>query len=88
MGLLKLLTFPVSGPIVGSKWIMQTLLTEAERQYYDPAAIRRQLADLEAEHRAGRIDDDEFDRREEELFGRLLEARDYLQRKAAQQPPG
>lgn len=88
MGLFKLLTFPVSGPVVGAKWIMQTLLDEAERQHYDPAAIRRQLADLETEHRAGRIDDDEFDRREEELFERLLESREYLRRKAAQRPPG
>ena len=81
MGLLKLLTFPVSGPVVGAKWIMQTLVDEAERQYYDPAAISRQMADLETEHRAGRIDDDEFDRREEELLERLLEARDVLRRK-------
>ena len=81
MGLLKLLTFPVSVPVSGTKWVLQTVLTEAERRYYDPAAIRQQMADLEAQHRAGHIADDEFDRREEELLERLIEARDYQQRK-------
>lgn len=75
MGLFKLLTFPVSGPVAGSRWVLQTLLTEAERQYYDPAAIRQQMEDLESQHRAGRISEEEFDRREEALFERLLEAR-------------
>jgi cytochrome c-type biogenesis protein CcmI len=88
MGLFKLLTFPVSGPVMGARWIMQTLLDEAERQYYDPAAIRQQMADLEAEYRAGRVDEDEFDRREEELLERLLEARAFLRRKQMGQPPG
>jgi cytochrome c-type biogenesis protein CcmI len=88
MGLFKLLTFPVSGPVIGARWIMQTLLDEAERQYYDPAAIRQQMADLESEYRAGRIDEDEFDRREEELLERLLEARAFLRRKRMGQPPG
>lgn len=83
MGLLKLLTFPVSGPVAGTKWVLETILSEAERQHYDPAAIRQQLADLEARHRAGAISDAEFDRREEELFERLLEAREYHRRKQA-----
>jgi hypothetical protein len=76
MGLLKLLTFPVSGPVTGAQWVLQTLQKEAERQYYDPAAIRQQMAELESAHRAGRIGDDEFDRREEALFERLLAARE------------
>jgi hypothetical protein len=81
MGLFKLLTFPVSGPIAGTRWVLQTLLDEAERRYYDPASIRQQMADLEAQHRAGNIGDDEFDRREEQLLERLLEARDVQQHK-------
>lgn len=81
MGLLKLLTFPVSGPVAGTRWVLDTLLTEAERRYYDPAAIRQQMADLQSQHQAGRIGDDEFDRREEALLERLLEAREFHQRK-------
>ena len=81
MGLFKLLTFPVSAPLSGGRWVLQTLVHEAERRYYDPAAIRQQMADLETQHRAGQITDDEFDRCEEELLERLIEARDYQQRK-------
>jgi hypothetical protein len=84
MGLLKLLTFPVSGPALGGKWVLQTLLDEAERQYYDEAAIRQQMAALESDFQAGRLSDAEFDQREEALLERLLEARQYHQRKQAE----
>ena len=84
MGLFNFLTFPVSGPVLGAKWVLQTLLDEAERQYFDEAAIRREMADLESRLRAGQISDREFDRREEALFERLLEARQYRQRKQAE----
>jgi Gas vesicle protein G len=75
MGLLKLLTFPASLPISGGRWVLQTLLTEAERRYYDEAAIRQEMAELERQLVAGEVDDATFDRREEELLARLLEAR-------------
>ena len=84
MGLFNLLTFPVSGPILGAKWLLQTLQNEAERQYYDEAAIRKEMADLESRLRAGQISDAEFDRREEALFERLLAAREYSRRKQAE----
>ena len=42
MGLLKLLTFPVSGPVAGTHWVLRTLLDEAERRYYDEEAILQQ----------------------------------------------
>jgi len=77
MGLLKLLTFPITGPVTGTQWVLQTVLDEAERRQYDPSVIRQEMADLEAQHRAGRISDDEFDRREEGLLERLLEARRF-----------
>ena len=84
MGLLKLLTFPVSVPAAGGKWVLQTLLNEAERKLYDVGAIRQQMADLEAEYQTGRVSDADFDRQEEALLERLLEAREYHQRKQTQ----
>jgi hypothetical protein len=81
MGLFKLLTFPVSGPLIGGKWVLETLLNEAERKHYDEGAIRQQMADLEAEYQTGRLPDAEFEQREEALLERLLEARQYHQRK-------
>jgi len=84
MGLLKLLTFPVSAPIAGATWTLQTLLDEAERRYYDPAAIQQEMADLERQLSRGEIDERTFDEREDALFERLLEARAYHQRKESE----
>ena len=84
MGLLKLLTFPVSGPVWGGKWVLQTILDQAEKQHYDVAAIRQQMAELATQYQSGLVDDEQFDRREEALLQRLLEAREYHQRKAEQ----
>jgi gas vesicle protein GvpG len=85
MGLLKFLTFPVSGPIAGMKWTLTTLLNEAERQYYDVSAIRQEMAELERQFTAGQIDGQTLDLREEALLERLLEAREYHEQKAAGQ---
>src|SRR4051812_42592150 len=79
MGLLKLLTFPVSGPVAGGRWVMQTLLDEAQRQYYDTNVIRQKLAEAEQQFLNGQIDEQTFDQLEDELFQRLIEARDYHQ---------
>lgn len=86
MGLFKLLTFPVSGPLAGGTWVLQTLLDEAERKHYDVAAIQQQMAELESDFQAGRLPDAEFEQREEALLERLLEARAYHQRKRAEAP--
>ena len=88
LGLFKLLTFPVSLPVSGGRWVLQTLLDEAERRYYDEAAIRHEMAELERQLTLGEVDDHTFDRREEELLARLLEARAYRQRKEAEQQDG
>jgi hypothetical protein len=86
MGLFKLLTFPVSLPVSGGRWVLQTLLTEAERRYYDEAAIRQEMAELERQLVAGEVDDETFDRREEELLKRLLKAREYRMGQGEEQP--
>ena len=86
MGLLKLLTFPVSIPAAGGKWVLQTILDQAERQHYDVSAIQQQMAELAGQYQAGLVSDSEFDTREEALLQRLLEAREYHERKAAERP--
>jgi hypothetical protein len=85
MGLLTLLTFPVSGPLLGGRWLLQTLLLEAERQYFDVSAIRQKMAEAEDLLLSGAIDDETFEQVEEELLDRLLEAREYHLRKQAEQ---
>lgn len=58
-------------PVRGSAWALKQVVAEAERQYYDPATVRRELSALEQQLEAGEIDDAEFDRREDELLLRL-----------------
>jgi hypothetical protein len=84
MGLFKLLTLPVSLPVTGGTWVLQTVLTEAEHRYYDEAAIFEEMSQLERQLQTGEIDQDLFDQREEELLRRLLEAREYWRTREAQ----
>src|SRR5690349_933704 len=48
-------------------------------------AIRQEMAELERQRVAGKVDDETFDRREEELLERLLEAREYRRQQDEQQ---
>lgn len=81
MGLLKLLAFPLSGPL----WVAQVLADEAERQLYDEDAIRGQIAALHEQHQAGEIDDATLVGQEERLFERLLDAREYHRQRRFEQ---
>ena len=76
MGLLKLLTFPLSGPL----WVAKVVHDQAERQMYDVGEIHRQMAELERQHRAGEVDDGMYESQQEALFERLLDAREYHRR--------
>jgi len=58
-------------PVRGSGWVIRQVLNEAERLYYDPATVRAELAQLEERLEAGEIDEEEFDRQEDELLERL-----------------
>ncbi|GAA4656568.1 gas vesicle protein GvpG [Streptomyces buecherae] len=79
MGLVTgLLTLPFA-PVRGTAWVIDQVVTAAERQAYDPQPVRERLAALVAEREAGHIDEEEFDRREDELLD-LLEWYEYRQR--------
>jgi hypothetical protein len=66
-----LLTLPLA-PVRGVVWVASQLQQEAERQWSDPAATRRALAELDVMVASGLIDTDEAERREEALVQRLL----------------
>jgi len=74
MVLLDLLALPLA-PIRGTAWVAEQVLSEAERQYYDPAAIRRQLDHVARARDAGDIDEEEADALERDLVARLIQAR-------------
>lgn len=85
MGLfLKLVTLPVSGPVGGVLWIADQVRGAAERELYDEEAIRQQLADLEEQYEGGELAEEEFDAASDELFQRLLEAREFWARQEAE----
>jgi hypothetical protein len=71
MGLLSgLLSLPLL-PVRGAFWAIGQVVDAAEREFYGPAVIRRQLMELSRELDAGTISAEEFDRLEDELLDRL-----------------
>ena len=80
MGLLtSLLTLPAA-PVRAVVWAAQRVEEKAEEEYYDPAPVWRELADLERRLLTGEIDEDTFDRREDELIDRLTEIEEFRRR--------
>ncbi|MCT4353918.1 gas vesicle protein GvpG [Streptomyces sp. Je 1-79] len=80
MGLLTgILTLPLA-PLRGTAWVVDQVLLAAEREYYDPEPVRAQLAALVDDLANGRVDAEEFDRREDALLDRLDEIEEYRRR--------
>jgi len=75
MGLITgLLTLPLA-PVRGVAWVAEQVAEEAEREMNDETRIRRQLALLQFELEEGRIDEEEYERREDALLERLERSR-------------
>jgi hypothetical protein len=70
--LLQLLSLPLA-PARCAFWTIERVVEAAERDYYSPAAIRRELAELSRQLDEGAIGADEFDVREDALLDRLAE---------------
>jgi hypothetical protein len=74
MGLFTgLLTLPLA-PVRGVVWVAEQVADEADRQLYDEDRIRGELVQLEIEAEEGRLDDEERQRMEDDLFERLAVA--------------
>ncbi|MGX1273304.1 gas vesicle protein GvpG [Streptomyces phaeoluteigriseus] len=71
MGLISEVLLLPFAPVRGSSWVIQQVVQEAERIYYDPATVRVELSRLEERLEAGEITEEEFDRMEDELLDRL-----------------
>jgi cytochrome c-type biogenesis protein CcmH/NrfG len=72
MGLLmKLLTVPVSGPLAGLMFIGEKLAEAADKEAFDPDAIKRQLVALEKQLDAGLISEEVFEEAELVLLQQL-----------------
>lgn len=71
MGLLTEVLLLPAAPVRGVGWVVRQVVGAAEREFYDPAVVRRELKELEQELTSGRIGEEEFDRREDALLDRL-----------------
>ena len=75
MGLITgLLGLPLA-PVRGTVKLAEVVLEQAEREFYDPDVIRRQLEEVDDALADGRISAEEAERLEEELVQRLMEGR-------------
>lgn len=74
MGLISSLVTVPFAPLRGTVWVAEQVKNEAERQYYDPGSIRRQLTEVEEARRTGALSEDEAAHMEKELVSRLLES--------------
>lgn len=73
MGLFTaLLTAPLA-PVRGVMWVAEQTLEQAEREYYDPATIRRRLEEIDVLRERDEIAEEDAVAAEEELVERLLE---------------
>jgi chorismate mutase len=76
MGLITgLLTLPLA-PLRGTIAIAEQVRLQAEREFYDPARIRRQLERIDQLRASGDLTDEEAEAMENELVERLLASRD------------
>jgi hypothetical protein len=78
MGLISgLLLFPITGPVMGFRFILQRLHDDAEAALRDEGRAFAELIDLSMRHNAGQLTDAEYDEQEAALLERLNAIRDY-----------
>jgi hypothetical protein len=73
-----LLTLPFRLPFLPVQAIVrlaEVIEDEAERTYYDPATIRRELAEIERARASGDISDEEAAQLQNEVVARLTQVR-------------
>jgi hypothetical protein len=76
VGLFKELVLLPLAPVRGTLWVTEQIAEEAEAQLYDEDRIKRELIELEFEHSAGRVSDEEREQKERDLLERLSIARE------------
>ena len=73
-----LLTLPFRLPFLPMQAVVrlaEVIQEEAERTYYDPATIRRELAEIERARASGEISEEEAAQLQDEVIARLTQVR-------------
>ncbi|MFJ8787643.1 gas vesicle protein GvpG [Streptomyces sp. NPDC102462] len=84
MGLVTEILVLPAAPVRGIWWVLDKVVRAAEDEYYDPAPVQEELVKLEQARTEGRIDEEDFARREGELMRRLEEIRAFQLRSGGQ----
>lgn len=71
-----LLLFPLA-PARVAFWAIGQVVDAAERDYYGPDRVRKELVELSRAYDQGLISAEEFDAREDELLDRLAVAAEH-----------
>ncbi|MBK4731161.1 gas vesicle protein GvpG [Oxynema sp. CENA135] len=66
--LLRLLTFPVLGPLEGITWIGEQILDRANAELDDRENLQKRLLSLQLAFDLGDLSEEEFEAQEEELL--------------------
>ena len=75
MGLVtSLVTWPLA-PVRGTIAVAEVVLRQAEREYYDPGTISRQIEQIDAARDRGELTEEEAVEMQDRLVERLLEGR-------------
>jgi Gas vesicle protein G len=74
MGLISAIITAPLAPVRGVVWVAEQIHDQAMREFYDPEAIQLALDQVQLDRELGVIDEEEADRREDELLERLIEA--------------
>jgi hypothetical protein len=73
--LTEVLSFPLTGPLRMSMWLLRTIAERADAELYDEGKIRKDLATLELSYDMGEIGEEDYQRAEDDLMERLRESR-------------
>ncbi|WP_328396092.1 gas vesicle protein GvpG [Nocardia sp. NBC_00416] len=72
MGLLSsIFTLPLA-PVRGVIWLSEVIQDQVEQQLRDPAAIRRELGEIDEAAAAGQLSDEERERAQQEVLNRMI----------------
>ncbi|MBX6363255.1 MAG: gas vesicle protein GvpG [Gemmatimonadetes bacterium] len=81
MGILKhLLLWPVTGPLFLTEFAVGQIEGVVREELTDDTPVKAELLELQLQLELGRIDEDEYQRREAVLMQRLREVREWRER--------
>ena len=66
--LFDLLTFPVSYPLKGLKFLAEQIQKQVDKEAFSPENVEHELLELQMLHEMGEISDEEFQKKEMNLI--------------------